>query len=167
MISALDCLFTTLKEHGRNFTPEFWKTVCDQILFPIFAILKHGDQRTQEPEAVNGNGHDSSINGNPSSSSPAARFKSPEDMSVWLSTTLISALREVVDLYSAYFAVMKRYLDGLLDILVACICQGEWRLKYCHLSRSLVLTLRKRHACSYRDFMLPAAARVECQKDGS
>jgi brefeldin A-inhibited guanine nucleotide-exchange protein len=46
-------------------------------------------------------------------------------MSVWLSTTLISALREMIELYTVYFSVMQRFLDGLLDILVACICQGE------------------------------------------
>ncbi|EIW73609.1 hypothetical protein TREMEDRAFT_25229 [Tremella mesenterica DSM 1558] len=87
---SLDCLFSTLKEHGRSFTPEFWRMVCDQVLFPIFSILRQTDE---------------------------ARFKSAEDMSVWLSTTLISALREMIELYSVYFDVMKRYLDGLLDIL--------------------------------------------------
>jgi hypothetical protein len=46
-------------------------------------------------------------------------------MSVWLSTTLISALRNMIDLWTEYFEVMQEYLDGLLDILVACICQGE------------------------------------------
>lgn len=46
-------------------------------------------------------------------------------MSVWLSTTLISALRDMIDLWTVYFEVMQEYLDGLLDILVACICQGE------------------------------------------
>lgn len=46
-------------------------------------------------------------------------------MSVWLSTTLISALREMIELYTVYFTVMQRFLDGLLDILVACICQGK------------------------------------------
>jgi brefeldin A-inhibited guanine nucleotide-exchange protein len=68
-----------------------------QILYPIFAILRAKSD---------------------------VRFRSAEEMSVWLSTTLISALREMVDLYTTYFTVMQRYLDGLLDILVACICQG-------------------------------------------
>jgi brefeldin A-inhibited guanine nucleotide-exchange protein len=45
-------------------------------------------------------------------------------MSVWLSTTLISALRDTIDLFAFYFEVLQLYLDGLLDILVACICQG-------------------------------------------
>ncbi|CAD6590459.1 MAG: guanine nucleotide exchange protein for ADP-robosylation factor, partial [Tremellales sp. Tagirdzhanova-0007] len=51
------------------------------------------------------------------------RFRSPEDLSVWLSTTLISALRDTIDLFAFHFEVLQTYLDGLLDILVACICQ--------------------------------------------
>jgi len=99
--SALDCLFDTLKTHGKSFTPSFWSTVSTQILFPIFNILRS------------------------SSTDNTARFKSHEDMSVWLSTTLISALRNMIDLWTVYFEVMQEYLDGLLDILVACICQGK------------------------------------------
>ncbi|WVQ96796.1 hypothetical protein IAU59_003903 [Kwoniella sp. CBS 9459] len=93
---ALDCLFDTLKTHGQGFSVEFWNTVCQQVLFPIFAVLRAKSD---------------------------VRFKSAEDMSVWLSTTLISALRDLINLYTVYFEVLQRYLDGLLDILVACICQ--------------------------------------------
>lgn len=56
------------------------------------------------------------------------RFRSAEELSVWLSTTLISALREMIDLYTFYFGVMQEFLEGLLDILVACICQGGFWL---------------------------------------
>ncbi|WVF69296.1 hypothetical protein IAT40_004072 [Kwoniella sp. CBS 6097] len=93
---ALDCLFDTLKTHGQGFSVEFWNTVCQQVLFPVFAVLRAKSD---------------------------VRFKSAEDMSVWLSTTLISALRDLINLYTVYFEVLQRYLDGLLDILVACICQ--------------------------------------------
>lgn len=31
----------------------------------------------------------------------------------------------MIDLWTVYFEVMQEYLDGLLDILVACICQGK------------------------------------------
>lgn len=102
-LSALDCLFDTLKTHGSGFTPTFWHTVTAQVLFPIFAVLRARSAET-----------DSQF-----------RFKSPEDMSVWLSTTLISALRNLIDLYTFYFDVLQEGLEGLLDILVACICQGE------------------------------------------
>ena len=103
MIRALDCLFDTLKTHGAGFTPEFWATLTAQVLFPIFSVLK---ARSAEDD-------------------PGFKFKTPEDMSVWLSTTLISALRNLIDLYTFYFEVLQEWLDGLLDILVACICQGE------------------------------------------
>ncbi|WVQ80563.1 hypothetical protein IAT38_002668 [Cryptococcus sp. DSM 104549] len=93
---ALDCLFDTLKAHGSGFSVEFWNTVCQQVLFPIFAVLRAKSD---------------------------VRFKSAEDLSVWLSTTLISALRDLIGLYTVYFDVMQLYLEGLLDILVACICQ--------------------------------------------
>lgn len=40
----------------------------------------------------------------------------------------------MIDLWTVYFEVMQEYLDGLLDILVACICQGkllesDWRIR--------------------------------------
>ncbi|ORX40224.1 hypothetical protein BD324DRAFT_644628 [Kockovaella imperatae] len=99
---ALDCLFDTLKTHGSGFTPAFWNTVTSQILFPIFAVLRVPTMADQDPRF---------------------RFKSQEDMSVWLSTTLVTALRDLIDLYTFYFGVLQEWLDGLLDILVACICQ--------------------------------------------
>ena len=116
--SALDCLFDTLKTHGKSFTPSFWSIVCRQILFPIFNILSS------------------------TSADTAARFKSHEDMSVWLSTTLISALRNMIDLWTFYFEVMQEYLDGLSDILVACICQGRSKSRR---SRRLCPTSREHH----------------------
>ncbi|GAA5850525.1 hypothetical protein JCM8547_001904 [Rhodosporidiobolus lusitaniae] len=94
---ALDYLFETLKKHGSSFPPEFWDTVCKEVLFPIFAVLR--------------------------SRSDVSRFSTHEDMSVWLSTTMIQALRNLVDLFSFYFDVLARLLDKLLDLLCECICQ--------------------------------------------
>ncbi|BGP16437.1 hypothetical protein JCM10213_004007 [Rhodosporidiobolus nylandii] len=94
---ALDYLFDTLKKHGQSYPPEFWDTVCKEVLFPIFAVLR--------------------------SRSDVSRFSTHEDMSVWLSTTMIQALRNLVDLFSFYFDVLARLLDKLLDLLCECICQ--------------------------------------------
>ncbi|KAF8494160.1 Sec7-domain-containing protein [Russula emetica] len=94
---ALDSLFNTLKKHGSSFPVEFWDTVCQELLFPIFAVLK--------------------------SSQDLSRFSTQEDMSVWLSTTMIQALRDLIDLYTFYFDILERFLDGLLDLLCVCICQ--------------------------------------------
>ncbi|CAK5275581.1 unnamed protein product [Mycena citricolor] len=94
---ALDSLFTTLKTYGKSYPVEFWDTVCRELLFPIFAVLK--------------------------SSQDVSRFNTQEDMSVWLSTTMIQALRDLIDLYTFYFDILERLLDGLLDLLCVCICQ--------------------------------------------
>ncbi|KAH7887776.1 hypothetical protein F5I97DRAFT_2011766, partial [Phlebopus sp. FC_14] len=94
---ALDSLFTTLKAHGELFPIGFWDTVCQELLFPIFAVLK--------------------------SSQDLSRFSTQEDMSVWLSTTMIQALRDLVDLFTYYYDTLERFLDGLLDLLCLCICQ--------------------------------------------
>ncbi|EIW61429.1 Arf family guanine nucleotide exchange factor SEC7 [Trametes versicolor FP-101664 SS1] len=94
---ALDSLFSTLKKYGSTYPLEFWDTVCQELLFPMFAVLK--------------------------SSQDLSRFSTQEDMSVWLSTTMIQALRNLIDLYTFYFETLERFLDGLLDLLCVCICQ--------------------------------------------
>jgi brefeldin A-inhibited guanine nucleotide-exchange protein len=94
---ALDSLFMTLKTYGNSFPIEFWDTVCQELLFPIFAVLR--------------------------SSQDLSRFSTQEDMSVWLSTTMIQALRDLVDLFTFYYDILERFLDGLLDLLCVCICQ--------------------------------------------
>ncbi|KAG8926398.1 guanine nucleotide exchange protein for ADP-robosylation factor [Tulasnella sp. 418] len=94
---ALDSLFNTLKTYGSTFRVDFWDTVCQELLFPIFAVLR--------------------------SSQDMSRFTTQEDMSVWLSTTMIQALRNLIDLYTHYFEILERLLDGLLDLLCVCICQ--------------------------------------------
>ncbi|CAL1701031.1 unnamed protein product [Somion occarium] len=94
---ALDSLFTTLKTYGSTYPVDFWDTVCQELLFPMFAVLK--------------------------SSQDLSRFSTQEDMSVWLSTTMIQALRNLIDLYTFYFETLERFLDGLLDLLCVCICQ--------------------------------------------
>ncbi|GAA5840146.1 hypothetical protein JCM9279_002291 [Rhodotorula babjevae] len=94
---ALDYLFDTLKRHGSTFPADFWDTICKEVLFPIFAVLR--------------------------SRSDVSRFSTQEDMSVWLSTTMIQALRNLVDLFTFYFDALARMLDKLLDLLSECICQ--------------------------------------------
>ena len=44
-------------------------------------------------------------------------------MSVWLSTTMIQALRQLVVLWTHFFDTLKPRLSGLLELLCACICQ--------------------------------------------
>ncbi|KAK9461068.1 uncharacterized protein V1516DRAFT_674944 [Lipomyces oligophaga] len=94
---ALNYFFDTLVEYGGGFAPDFWDLVCKQLLFPIFLVLK--------------------------SRSDMSRFNNQEDMSVWLSTTMIQALRNLIALLTHYFDQLERMLDMFLDLLVTCICQ--------------------------------------------
>ncbi|SHO79354.1 Similar to S.cerevisiae protein SEC7 (Guanine nucleotide exchange factor (GEF) for ADP ribosylation factors) [Malassezia sympodialis ATCC 42132] len=94
---ALDALFATLTKHGASFPTSFWDAVCNDVLFPIFNVLRNRSDVT--------------------------RFSTQEDMSVWLSTTMIQALRRLVALWAVYFDTLKPRLPGLLELLCACICQ--------------------------------------------
>lgn len=92
---ALNYLFDILVENGGKFEVTFWNTICRQLLFPIFVILK------------------------------SRSTKSQDEMSVWLSTTMIQALRNMIALLSHYFDILERMLDGFLELLVTCILQDN------------------------------------------
>ncbi|CAE7122990.1 unnamed protein product [Rhizoctonia solani] len=93
---ALNTLFSSLKTYGTTFPPDFWDHVCQKLLFPIFDVLKNSQEMS--------------------------RLATAEDMNIWVSTTMIQALRELVDLYTHFFELLARSLGGLLDLLSACIC---------------------------------------------
>ncbi|KAF7722533.1 guanine nucleotide exchange protein for ADP-robosylation factor [Apophysomyces ossiformis] len=95
---ALQYLFDTLKQYGSSYAPEFWETVSRQIVFPLFDDLKVNSRHQ--------------------------RSMSPEDLSVWLSTTMIEALRNVVDLYTFYFENMREMMRHVLGLFGVCITQA-------------------------------------------
>lgn len=95
--SALDYLFETLKSSGSMFPNDFWLNVFEAILFPIFNDLKY----------------------------PGKRFLNRDDLAVWLSTTLIKALRQTVELYTFYYDRLADLLVGVLNLLALCIMNGE------------------------------------------
>ncbi|ORY77664.1 hypothetical protein BCR37DRAFT_382549 [Protomyces lactucae-debilis] len=94
---ALQYLFEALTEHGFSFTPEFWDIICRQLLFPIFFVLK--------PEKTK------------------LKAEGNEDLSIWLSSTMVEALRNLVQLYTTFSAQLEHMLGGFLDLLSSCICQ--------------------------------------------
>ncbi|KAJ2963214.1 hypothetical protein NQZ79_g1686 [Umbelopsis isabellina] len=94
---ALQYLFEALKEHGATFSAEFWNTVTRQIIFPLFEDLRPDSEHQ--------------------------RTMSDEDFSVWLSTTMIEALRSVVDLYTFYFDNMRDMMKHVLSLFSLCILQ--------------------------------------------
>ena len=94
---ALNYLFDTLIKYGGDFPPEFWDILWRQLLYPIFMVLR--------------------------SKSEMSKVSSHEDLSVWLSTTMIQALRNMMALFTHYFESLEYMLDRFLDLLALCICQ--------------------------------------------
>ena len=94
---ALNYLFETLVRYGGDFPPEFWDTLWRQLLYPIFVVLQSKSEMSKAPNH--------------------------EELSVWLSTTMIQALRNMITLFTHYFDSLEHMLDRFLDLLNLCICQ--------------------------------------------
>lgn len=92
---ASNYFFDTLTEHGQSFGLEFWDKLCKELLFPIFVVLK------------------------------SRSGKSKDELSVWLSTTMIQALRNMISLLTTYFNMLSPMLEGFLDLLVTCVDQDN------------------------------------------
>ncbi|RDW69278.1 hypothetical protein BP6252_08298 [Coleophoma cylindrospora] len=95
--NALNYLFESLVRYGGDFPPDFWDILWRQLLYPIFMVLK------SKSEMSNSLNH--------------------EELSVWLSTTMIQALRNMITLFTHYFESLEYMLDRFLDLLTLCICQ--------------------------------------------
>ncbi|KAK4121462.1 hypothetical protein N657DRAFT_647623 [Parathielavia appendiculata] len=95
--NALNYFFETLLRHGGGFPREFWDILWRQQLYPIFMVLR------SRPEMTNALNH--------------------EELSVWLSTTMIQALRSMITLFTHYFDALEYMLDQFLQLLELCICQ--------------------------------------------
>ncbi|CAD6504656.1 BgTH12-00162 [Blumeria graminis f. sp. triticale] len=95
--NALNYLFDALIRYGGDFPPNFWDTLWRHLLYPIFMVLK--------------------------SSAELSDIASQEELSVWLSTTMIQALRNVIILFTHYFTALEYMLDRFLDLLALCITQ--------------------------------------------
>ncbi|KAI9707008.1 MAG: guanine nucleotide exchange protein for ADP-robosylation factor [Bogoriella megaspora] len=94
---ALNYLFDTLIKYGGDFPQDFWDTLWRQLLYPIFMVLK--------------------------SKSEMSKVLNTEELSVWLSTTMIQALRNMITLFTHFFSSLEYMLDRFLDLLALCICQ--------------------------------------------
>ncbi|KKY27581.1 putative guanyl-nucleotide exchange factor [Phaeomoniella chlamydospora] len=94
---ALTYLFETLIKYGGDFPIDFWDVLWRQLLYPIFVVLQ--------------------------SKSEMAKAPNQEELSVWLSTTMVQALRNMITLFTHYFGSLERMLDRFLDLLALCICQ--------------------------------------------
>lgn len=94
---ALNYLFETLMRYGGEFPPDFWDTLWRQLLYPIFMVLR--------------------------SKAEMNKMANHEELAVWLSTTMIQALRSMITLFTHFFKSLQYMLDRFLDLLILCICQ--------------------------------------------
>jgi brefeldin A-inhibited guanine nucleotide-exchange protein len=94
---SLNYLFEALITYGRDFPQDFWDILWRQLLYPIFMVLK--------------------------SKSEMNKVLNHEELSVWLSTTMIQALRNMIKLFTHFFESLEYMLDRFLDLLALCICQ--------------------------------------------
>ncbi|KAJ5169258.1 uncharacterized protein N7482_004852 [Penicillium canariense] len=94
---ALAYLFDTLIRHGGDFPRDFWDVLWRQLLCPIFVVLQSKSEMSKVPNH--------------------------EDLSVWLSTTMIQALRNMITLFTHYFDLLEYMLSRFLELLTLCICQ--------------------------------------------
>lgn len=95
--NALNYLFDSLIRYGGDYPADFWDILWRQLLYPIFMVLK--------------------------SKSEMSNVLNHEELSVWLSTTMIQALRNMITLFTHYFEALEYMLDRFLDLLALCICQ--------------------------------------------
>jgi brefeldin A-inhibited guanine nucleotide-exchange protein len=95
--NALNYFFDALLRYGGDFPSDFWDILWRQQLYPIFMVLR------SRPEMSNVLNH--------------------EELSVWLSTTMIQALRNMITLFTHYFEALEYMLDRFLELLALCICQ--------------------------------------------
>lgn len=51
------------------------------------------------------------------------KMTNTEELAVWLSTTMIQALRNMVKLFTHFFESLEYMLDRFLDLLILCVCQ--------------------------------------------
>ncbi|KAL6945231.1 hypothetical protein ACO0QE_002680 [Hanseniaspora vineae] len=92
-------MFEFLFNYGSFFSISIWNKICNKILFPIFSVLKTSSNETVD------------------------KFNSHDDLSVWLNTTMIQALRNTIALFTHYYDKLDKLIQQFLNILVSCICQ--------------------------------------------
>ena len=101
---ATDLLFRALVEYGGTFPPEFWQLVFRGVLAPIFDDIRHlpgGDRFEAQLDGDVGD-HDSRD---------------------WAKTTGAGALRGLLSVFEAHFAVMRELFADMLDLLRNWVCQ--------------------------------------------
>lgn len=106
-------LFDLLNERGASFSPAFWESVFQRVLFPIFDYVRHAGAA----------GH--------------KRLSANE----WLRDTCIHCLQLLCDLFSKFYADVSFLLPSLLGLLLDCATRPDQvRLLTLSLRFKLLLT---------------------------
>ncbi|KAI5968383.1 SEC7 [Candida margitis] len=94
---ALNNLFDLIMKYGKYFDQDFWNLISRELLFPMFQVL--GNHWELSLDELN------------------------DSLSVWLSTTLIQALKSMINLFTSYFTELSHMLNEYLKLIISCICQ--------------------------------------------
>ncbi|PRT54897.1 Protein transport protein SEC7 [Wickerhamiella sorbophila] len=117
---ALNHLFDLLMEHGSSFSKDEWDLVGSEQIFPLFTVLE------------------------------TPKSQMDEDTTLWLSTTLVQALRQIINLFGRYFDMLEHSLDSFfLSLLKTCICQENDTVS--HIGASCLVALVQNNAERFSD----------------
>lgn len=117
---ALNHLFDLLMEHGSSFSKDEWDLVGSEQIFPLFTVLE------------------------------TPKSQMDEDTTLWLSTTLVQALRQIITLFGRYFDMLEHSLDSFfLSLLKTCICQENDTVS--HIGASCLVALVQNNAERFND----------------
>lgn len=105
---ALEVLFDVLMVHGSSFSGKAWDDILDSSLYPLFSVLNDSERPGED---LVGSRRDENKR---------------EEVSLWLSSTLIQALKSTVSLFTAHFDQLQHALDVFfLELLETCILQDN------------------------------------------
>ncbi|KAG9136782.1 hypothetical protein Leryth_004541 [Lithospermum erythrorhizon] len=100
--SALEVLFNILKDHGHLFSRQFWITVFNSIIFPIFNSVSDKPEKQKNDT---------------SPSFGSFNF----DGSIWDPDTAAVGTQCLVDIFVSFFGILRCQLPGVISILVGIV----------------------------------------------
>lgn len=108
---ALEVLFDVLKTHGSSFSTEDWNEILKTSLGPLFSVLNETG----------------TLNNSTTNLSTTRRDESNrEEINLWLSSTLIQALKSTIALFTCHFDKLQHALDSFfLELLESCILEDN------------------------------------------
>eukprot|EP00271_Cylindrocystis_brebissonii_P020908 TRINITY_DN720_c0_g1_i1.p1 TRINITY_DN720_c0_g1~~TRINITY_DN720_c0_g1_i1.p1 ORF type:complete len:1456 (+),score=376.66 TRINITY_DN720_c0_g1_i1:496-4368(+) len=94
---AMEVLFDLLRERGHHFSPAFWESVFERVLFPIFDYVRHAGSGGEEPAALD----------------------------TFLRETAVHCLHLLCDLLCMFYKAVSFVLPTLLGLLLDCTVRPD------------------------------------------